>query len=255
MSEIGELMEDVGQVSVPDAAEERSLLARSRAGDREARDELVRRNVPLVVSMAKRMPRHYREGHFQDLISAGIAGLIRGIDEFDPSYGARLSTSASYWIRQQMGEAIRSELHLIRIPTYLRTAMANIRKGKKLTRPVRQEYLGLAIRAISFRSPGLHGAVPADDPISGLVSPDDPEGMHGVLLEELAVLLPSAMNTLAPREALIVRARFGLGGGSPRDRADIGREIGVSRERVRQIELIALDKLRRVLDVSTKGVA
>lgn len=259
MSRITDLMRDIGHRPVLYANEERDLVARANGDDREAREELVRRNIGLVLMIADKMPRSYLRSHCDDLVSAGLWGLIEAIDRYDVGQGARLSTYACYWIKRYMVRAIQEDFQLVRVPKYLWDAMVLRKQGKPFLRKKNTErYLDHALVAMSFRARGLLGALPEDDDTSKLVGSGggDPEAVDAAMDRGyLVAVTRSAVKALEPRDAEIVRLLHGLGGKPPMNRAEVGRRFGLTRERIRQIETKALAELAEILEFSMKGVA
>src|SRR5262245_28818816 len=244
------------------AEQQRELAGRARRGDAEARDHLVRANLRLVVSIACG---YTGKGlGLEDLIAEGNLGLLRAADRFDPSMNTRFSTYASYWIKQSIRRALLNTARTIRIPAHMAQLLTKWRRASaELHRevgraPTQEEVAGrLGLRAKQLRyvreasrfcnvasqgsasreAPALDEV--ARDPGAG---PDAPAAGADELRKALGLL-----DRLRGREAAVLRLRYGLGGGGPLTLRQIGDRLGLTRERVRQIERDGLRKLRRGL--------
>lgn len=225
----------------------------------EAREHLARANTRLVVSIAKR----YRNQGLpmSDLIQEGNVGLMIAVDKFDYTMGNRFSTYASWWIRQTITRALSQKSRTIRLPLHLSDQLRRVTTameimGQELGRDPKLEEVAerLAmtpedVRDVLEANPqtiALEAPVGDDSEFGDFIEddhtvhPDD--AMHGVMLTEA---LSSIMNDLMPREAEILRLRFGLNGGVPQTLEQVGKSMGLSRERIRQIERQALRRLRQ----------
>ncbi len=240
-------------------AEEQSLARSIAAGDRDARTRLIQANLKLVVKIA----RDYmgRGLSMEDLIGEGNVGLIRAAEEFDPSFGTRFSTYASYWIKMGIREGLTNTSSTIRLPAHIVKLMAKWRKAEReLCRefgfaPTAEQVavvLGLtdsqlemieqAKRARSMQMEAGGG----DD--EGAWSPDehaDTHGMPGASLEadDERQALMQRLATLEERERAVVVLRFGLEGEAPLTLREVGQRVGLTREWVRKIETRAIRKL------------
>lgn len=213
--------------------EERDLGLKAHAGDREARDELVRHNLRLVINLARRYQRPACM-EVEDLVQYGMLGLLRAATDFDPdSYsGIRFSTYATYWIRNTINKGLIDEGHMIRVPRYLREAAKRLDAGqevKAIHRRLVEHYRGIVVDHDAGDEGCMLGEIP--DP-----APADDALEHR---EELA-RVSRAMCTLTPSRRYVLEGRFLEG----RKLWELGDELGVSRERIRQIEMAAIEELQ-----------
>ena len=247
------------QGAVIDAAEHRRLMRTVTAGQR-AKSELIQANLRLVVSIAKRYSG--RGMQFLDLIQEGNLGLMRAVDKFDHTKGFKFSTYATWWIRQAITRSIADQARTIRIPVHMVESM------NRVLRMQRQMHQELEREPTLEELAGRCSLAPdkireilriSQDPLS-LDSPvgEEDDSNLADFIEDLTVDAPADMATkrmltqaveealgeLTEREQEIVRMRFGLDDGQARTLEDVGKEFGVTRERIRQIEAKTLAKLR-----------
>ena len=253
-------LKDIGKVPLLDSEREKELAQRMAEGDEQAKDELVQANLRLVVSIAKR---YVGKGmFFLDLIQEGNLGLMKAVGKFDYTKGYKFSTYATWWIRQAITRAIADQARTIRIPVHM---VETIHKVSRYQRQMLQE-LGREPTAdeigerISMSPEKVREIMKiAQDPVSletpigeeedshlGDFIPDDdtPSPAEATSTNILREELNKQLNTLTPREAHVIRLRFGLYDGRTRTLEEVGKEFDITRERIRQIEAKALRKLR-----------
>ncbi len=253
-------LKEIGKVNLLTAEEELVLAQKMSEGDEEAKKRLAEANLRLVVSIAKRYVG--RGMLFLDLIQEGNLGLIKAVDKFDYTKGYKFSTYATWWIRQAITRAIADQARTIRIPVHM---VETINKLVRVSRQMVQELgreptpeelakeLNMSVEKVREISKISQEPVSLETPIGeeedshlGDFIPDDDapapsEAASFVLLKEQLV---EVLKTLQPREAKVLKLRFGLEDGRQRTLEEVGKEFDVTRERIRQIEAKALRKLR-----------
>lgn len=253
-------MREMGQFSMLSADEEVELANRIAEGDQSAKNELVEANLRLVVSLA----RHYQGCglSYQDLIQEGNIGLIKAAEKFDVSKGFRFSTYASWWIKQALSRAIADQSRTIRIPVHM---TENINKFKKterellsqLNREPKIKEIADAMGISEKQAKEIQSYIVEPTSLDIQVGDDDDttigsfiEDTHFVNPESAYIkesngdVVNAVLDTLSDREANILRLRFGIGGKKAMTLEEVGKEYGLTRERIRQIEAKALRKLR-----------
>ena len=245
--------------------EEAALCARIQAGDERAWDELVRCNLRLVVSIARGYGGRGLE--YADLIQEGNLGLMRAARGFDTKFGTKFSTYATWWIKQSMGRAISNKAVSIRLPIHAAEEERTVNGARKHLRsatgrePTVEELAGFTgksarwvTNALTARKTVVSYDVPigADDDgtLSDLLADEVETGAEDLFAEEaLQGHVRSLLESLPKRERYLIERRYGLDGGDGATLEEIGRELGVTRERARQIQGTALRRLRaRALD-------
>ena len=258
-------LEAIGKVPLLNAKQEIELAKRIERGDLDAKAHMIEANLRLVVHVAKRYRRD-REGDgalsFLDLIQEGTLGLVRAAEKFDHRKGFKFSTYATWWIRQSIARAIADQGRTIRIPVHMKeTASKVLRERHRLYHRNGREP---AIEEIAERSGISQAHVErvmslVQEPVSlDLPIGEDGDATFGDLIEAPDAVSPlaaaeasslgrsmaEALGELSPREQRILCMRFGIGGTTEHTLEEVGKTFGVTRERIRQIEAKALEKLR-----------
>jgi len=256
-------LKQIGEIPLLSLEEEESLARRLKKGDEEARRILIRSNLRLVVTIAKR---YMNIGlSFQDLIEEGNLGLMKAVDKYDLGKGAKVSTYASWWIKQSMMRALANQAKMIRIPVYMVEKITSVNKaseilfkrmGRTPTYHEIAEYLGmepdkvLDLQTMSKKPESLHETI-GEDGVSELIDVISDQGSsrpNRAIAEHLIQdNIMELLSKMDEREAKIVAWRFGLFGDPPKTLEDIGQKLGITRERVRQINEAAIKKMREIL--------
>jgi RNA polymerase primary sigma factor len=257
-------LREIGQTPLLTPQEEIRLARRIRRGDRGAREHMIKANLRLVVKIA----RDY-EGYglpLLDLINEGNIGLIKGVERFNPAKGAKLSTYAAWWIKQSIKRALANQSKTIRLPVHVVDKLFHMRQAAmklhevlgrepsdeeladELQMPVRRVK---RLRTASLTPASLEAPLGDDDTsrVGDIVKDEKAETPYERLEEKTNVaLIRELVGTLDSREKEILRQRFGLDGDNEKTLEEVGEQFGVTRERIRQIQEIALRKLRKMIE-------
>ena len=257
-------LREIGQVKLLTPQEEIELAARIKKGDKKAREQMIKANLRLVVKIA-----HDYEGlglPLLDLINEGNIGLMKAVERFDPAKGGKLSTYGAWWIKQSIKRALANQSKTIRLPVHLVDKISKMRRtamklqevlGREPTDEELAEELGMTasrvaqLRTAAIRPASLDAPIGDEDSnnFSEVVQDENAATPYQELEEKtVSAMLQEMVKTLDPREATILRYRFGLDGGSEKTLEEVGQKFGVTRERVRQIQNIALAKLRKMIE-------
>jgi len=256
-------LKDIRPIPLLTPAEEIDLSRKLQKGDKEARDKMIRSNLRLVISIAKR---YVNLGvPLSDLIEEGNIGLMKGVEKFDPEKGFRFSTYAAWWIKQGVSRAIIDQGKMIRVPVYMNEEILKYKKViEKLTHKLKRiprvgevaKRLKVSVERVRELEKSIAKMSSLDAPIG-----ESGEGQVKDIIEDPNTASPDAqleklfdkeralgfLELLSDRERKIVELRYGLGDGNAHTLAEIAKILGVSRERVRQIEVATIKKIRQVV--------
>jgi RNA polymerase primary sigma factor len=256
-------MREISRTPLLTPDEEVELAAKIKLGDKDARTQMISANLRLVVKIAQDYSGYGLP--LSDLISEGNIGLMKAVERFDPEKGGKLSTYAAWWIKQSIKRALANQSKTIRLPVHMVDKIAKMRRissmlgealGREPTDEELSEELGLPRRKLAMLKQASQRPTSLDAPINegeatqygeiiGDEAADNPlesltdKNMHGELDDLLSVL--------DQRERRIIDERFGLNGKKPLTLEEVGREFGVTRERIRQLQNVALTKMRKAL--------
>ena len=256
-------LQEIAQFSLLTPQQEIELAKKIKKGDTAARERMINANLRLVVTIA----RDYANFGLPllDLISEGNIGLTKAVERFDPTKGAKLSTYAMWWIKQSIKRALANQSKTIRVPVHLADKLAKMRRvslqmsdelGRKPTDEELGEEIGIAsekvarLKSVGIRPASLDAPIAENDSTEfAEVIGDDEAQTPFELLRDKNLLgeVDGLLEVLDPRETTIISQRFGLDGGGPRTLENVAKNFGITRERIRQLQNIALAKLRRAL--------
>lgn len=254
-------MKEIAQYPLLSADEELALAKRISEGDEEAKQELINANLRLVVSIAKKYTGHGIS--LLDLIQEGNLGLMKAVDRFDYTKGNRFSTYATWWIRQSITRALADQSQTIRVPVHLSENIGRYRKKvKELTQtlgrdPSREEVadaMGISPEKVDELWKYSQDTVSLDSPVGeendselgDFVKDDKTEDPEEVVEDEnVREEVDDALDILTDKEREVIELRFGLRDGRTRTLEEVGQKLGLTRERIRQIEAKALKKLKQ----------
>ena len=258
----GLYLREIGREKLLTPEEEIRLAGRIKRGDKAARERMITANLRLVVKLAA----DYANLGLPllDLVSEGNIGLMKAVERFDPQKGGKLSTYAAWWIKQSIKRALANQGRTIRVPVHQIEKIAKVRRlierltaelGREPTDEELADEVGLSGPQVSaLKSSGIQ-PTSLDAP----VGKDDGETLFGDMLSDEAAedpleylegkdaraMLGGVLKVLTARERDIIKLRYGLGGGRERTLEEIGTKLGITRERIRQIQMVALKKMRR----------
>jgi RNA polymerase primary sigma factor len=257
-------MQEIAKTPLLTVEEEVTLAKRIRRGNKAARDHMISANLRLVVKIAM----DYKDFGLPllDLISEGNIGLIKAVERFDPRKGGKLSTYAAWWIKQSIKRALANQSKTIRLPVHLVDKISKMRRAalaltEVLGREPSDEELAIELgvptskvahlKAVSVRPASLDApmGVESDSSTFGEIVPDDNaiSPFENLRTKNLSFDLHAMVDSLEPREAEIIKLRFGLDDHDELTLEEVGQRFQVTRERVRQLQNIALSKMRRAM--------
>ena len=255
---------EIGLTKLLTAKEEVQLARRIQKGDDSAREHMIKANLRLVVKIARDYENYGLP--LLDLINEGNIGLMRAVEKFDPRKGAKLSTYAAWWIKQSIRRALSDQSKTIRIPVHATDKLLHIRKaatkleeelGREPTAEEISDELDIPAKQVrqlqtaAIRPTSLDAPLGDDDSnrISDVIADDRATSPYQDLEDKTnADMVREVIGILDPREMTILQYRFGLDGGGEKTLEEVGVKFGVTRERIRQIQNVALRKLRKKIE-------
>src|SRR5476649_1869415 len=263
-------LREIGQTPLLTREEEVKLARKIKRGDQAARQQMIKANLRLVVKIAH----DYANLGLPllDLISEGNIGLMKAVERFDPAKGGKLSTYAAWWIKQSIKRALANQSKTIRLPVHLVDKISKMRRvalqmseelGREPTDEELAEEVGMAsakvsqLKTVSIRPASLDAPISDDDTteFGEIVGDEEAQTPFELLRDKnLRNEVGGLLDVLDDRERKIIFSRFGLDGGKPKTLEEVGKKFGVTRERIRQLQNIALSKLRRALSKKERPV-
>ncbi len=263
-------LKEISRTPLITVEEEIALAQRIKQGDPEARAHMIRANLRLVVKIAQDYSNYGLP--VMDLISEGNIGLMKAVERFDPAKGGKLSTYAAWWIKQSIKRALANQSKTIRLPVHMVDKIAKMRRistmlaealGREPTDEELSEEIGLPRRKLAMLKQASQRPTSLDAPINDgeatefgeIIGDDRADNPLDVLADKnLHGELDHLLSVLDQRERRIIDERFGLNGRQPMTLEEVGREFGVTRERIRQLQNSALTKMRRALRKKDKPI-
>lgn len=256
-------LNEIGRSPLLTAEEEVYFGRLTQQGDEASRQRMIKSNLRLVVKIARRY--NSRGLDFLDLIEEGNLGLIRAVEKFDPEMGFRFSTYATWWIRQTIERALMNQTRTVRLPIHIvKELNTYLRAGRELSQQLDSEaspedianylnvplknvkkLLGLNERNTSFDYPAGNNA---DRPLLETLAGDETDPLENVQNQNINHNVDHWLDELTAKQCEVVVRRFGLRGYEATTLEEVGKEIGLTRERVRQIQMEALKRLKKMLD-------
>ncbi len=256
-------LREIGRIPLLTLEQEIELAAKIKKGDAAAREQMINSNLRLVVTIAH----DYANLGLPllDLISEGNIGLTKAVERFNPTKGAKLSTYAMWWIKQSIKRALANQSKTIRLPVHLVDKVAKVRRvslqmsdelGREPTNDELGEEIGIPsdkvarLKSVGIRPASLDAPIGDDDStkFGEMIGDEEAQTPFELLRDKnLRGEVDGLIEVLDGREKKIISQRFGLDGGKPKTLEDVAKHFGITRERIRQVQNIALAKLRRAL--------
>ena len=263
-------LREISKTDLLTREEEVALAARIKKGDKKARAHMIKANLRLVVKIAQDYSGYGLP--LADLISEGNIGLMKAVERFDPEKGGKLSTYAAWWIKQSIKRALANQSKTIRLPVHMVDKIAKMRRitmilteamGREPTQDELADEIGIPRRKLALLKRASQRPTSLDAPVnegektnySEIIGDEKAVNPLDALSEKnLHHQLDDLLGVLDDREHRIIDARFGLNDKRPMTLEEVGREFGVTRERIRQLQNVALDKMRKALRKKEKPI-